>query len=326
RFNNLRTYLPDDLSKHPTSDINNLGNIKNYCSNGESDGTGCKTDLDKINGACLWLFEQLFVRNKKNINMAEYIIIWLSYMLNLKKESEITKLNDFYSKYIENNTHYTNCDNDVKDCSDTLKKITGYTNYKEIIDNKINVITIDINDMSKFYDAFKSLCNMYTELVAGELKCEKCLENAKEFVKTYDELNKNSNITKDSPYYQVLSTLSNDYHNFKNYLGNMPHLSPINIKENGVQNSGKIFEQSGQGFEQISEVPSSSSSITSKLIPVLSIIGVIGFLLGISYKYSLFGFRKRTQKQHLRENFYVVGQGYVCGSHIRDRIKYYIII
>ncbi|CDR19173.1 YIR protein [Plasmodium yoelii] len=240
--------------------------------------------------------------------MAEYIIIWLSYMLNLKKESEITKLNDFYSKYIENNTHYTNCDNDVKDCSDTLKKITGYTNYKEIIDNKINVITIDINDMSKFYDAFKSLCNMYTELVAGELKCEKCLENAKEFVKTYDELNKNSNITKDSPYYQVLSTLSNDYHNFKNYCSmnnvdcsNMPHLSPINIKENGVQNSGKIFEQNGQGFEQISEVPSSSSSITSKLIPVLSIIGVIGFLLGISYKYSLFGFRKRTQKQHLRE-------------------------
>ncbi|ETB57376.1 hypothetical protein YYC_04792, partial [Plasmodium yoelii 17X] len=291
RFNNLRTYLPDDLSKHPTSDINNLGNIKNYCSNGESDGTGCKTDLDKINGACLWLFEQLFVRNKKNINMAEYIIIWLSYMLNLKKESEITKLNDFYSKYIENNTHYTNCDNDVKDCSDTLKKITGYTNYKEIIDNKINVITIDINDMSKFYDAFKSLCNMYTELVAGESKCEKCLENANEFVKIYDELNKNPNITKDCPYYQVLSTLSNDYDNFKNYCSmnqvdcsNMPLLSPINTKENGVQNYGHISKQNGQSFEQISEVTSSSLSITSKLIPILSIIVAIPIFLGIFYK------------------------------------------
>ncbi|VTZ71598.1 PIR protein [Plasmodium yoelii] len=308
RFNNLRTYLPDDLSKHPTSDINNLGNIKNYCSNGESDGTGCKTDLDKINGACLWLFEQLFVRNKKNINMAEYIIIWLSYMLNLKKESEITKLNDFYSKYIENNTHYTNCDNDVKDCSDTLKKITGYTNYKEIIDNKINVITIDINDMSKFYDAFKSLCNMYTELVAGESKCEKCLENANEFVKIYDELNKNPNITKECPYYQVLSTLSNDYDNFKNYCSmnqvdcsNMPLLSPINTKENGVQNYGHISKQNGQSFEQISEVTSSSLSITSKLIPILSIIVAIPIFLGIFYKYSLFGFRKRTQKQNLRE-------------------------
>ncbi|VTZ71608.1 PIR protein [Plasmodium yoelii] len=301
RFNNLRTYLPDDLSTAKNSDIHKLGNIKNYCSNGKSDGTGCKNDLDKINGACLWLFDQLLLKNKYNINMAEYIIIWLSYMLNLKNDQKIKNFNDFYTNYIENNTYYTNCDNAGKDCSDSLQKITGYTNYKDIIDKKKELMSINWEYRSKFYDAFKSLCNMYTELLAENSKCEKCLENANEFVKTYDELNKNPNINKDSLYYQVLSTLSNDYNNFKNYCNmndvdcsDIPPLPDIKTAQNPVQSSEPSPELS-------SEVTSSSSSITNKLIPVLSIIVAIPIFLGIFYKYSLFGFRKRTQKQHLRK-------------------------
>ncbi|EAA16390.1 putative yir1 protein, partial [Plasmodium yoelii yoelii] len=291
RFSNLRNYLPDDSSTAKNSDIHKLGNIKDYCSNGKSEETGCKTDIDKINGACLWLFEQLILKNKKGINMAEYIIIWLSYMLNLKNDKKIKNFNDFYTNYIEKNGYYIKCDNRGNDCSDELKEITKYTNYKEIIDTKKELLNINFEYLSKFYDAFKSLCNMYTELAAGESKCKKCLENANEFVKTYDELNKNSNITKDNPYYQVLSTLSNDYDNFKNYCNenkvdcsDIPSLSPINTKENGVQNYGKISEQNRQSFENISEVTSSSSSITSKLVPVLSIFGAIAFFLGISYK------------------------------------------
>ncbi|VTZ73063.1 PIR protein [Plasmodium yoelii] len=301
RFNTLRNYLPDDLSKHATNDIHKLGNIKKYCSNGESDGTGCKNDLDKINGACLWLFDQLLLKNKNSINMAEYIIIWLIYMLNQKKYEGINDFNDFYTKYIQNNRYYIKCDNDGADCGNSLKIITEYTNYKEIIDIKKELLNINFEYLSKFYDAFKSLCNMYTELHAGESKCEKCLENAKEFVKTYDELNKHPNITKDSPYYQVLSTLSNDYHNFKNYCddngvdcSDIQPLSPIKVKENSVQSSAHHHVHN-------SGVTSSSSSITNKLIPVLSIIVAIPIFLGIFYKYSLFGFRKRSQKQHLRE-------------------------
>ncbi|EAA19624.1 putative yir1 protein, partial [Plasmodium yoelii yoelii] len=57
-------------------------------------------------------------------------------------------------------------------------------------------------------------------------------------------------------------------------------------------------EQSGE-TGHISEV-TSSSSIVSKLIPVVSIFAAISIFLGISYKYSLFGFRKRVQK-HLRK-------------------------
>ncbi|ETB57295.1 hypothetical protein YYC_04871, partial [Plasmodium yoelii 17X] len=144
RFDTLRNYFPDDLSTPKNNGINHLGNIKNYCSNGESGEKECKTDLDKINGGCLWLFDQLFVKNQKSdINIAEYIIMWLSYMLNLKKESEITKLNDFYSNYIENNTHYINCNNDGEDPSKSLKGITGYNNYKEIIDTKKELFNIN---------------------------------------------------------------------------------------------------------------------------------------------------------------------------------------
>ncbi|CDS44249.1 YIR protein, partial [Plasmodium yoelii] len=284
RFDKLRKYLPDELNKSTNLDFKSLGNFVNYCSNGESKGTECKTELDKINAACLWLFEQLILKNKNDINMAEYIIIWLSYMLNLNNDQKINNLNDFYTNYIKKNTYYTNCDNDGKNCSDTLQKKTGYTNYKEIIDKKKELMSINLGDMSKFYDAFKSLCNMYTELVANNKQCMPCLENANEFVKIYDELNKNPNITKDGPYYQVLSTLLNDYNNFKKYCSmnnvdcnDIPSLSPINTKENGVQSSAHNDVQNYG-------VTSSSSSITSKLIPVLSIIIAIPIFLGIFYK------------------------------------------
>ncbi|VTZ79759.1 PIR protein [Plasmodium yoelii] len=306
RFDKLRNYLPDDLSKAKNSDIHSLGSIRDYCSNGESEGIGCKTDLDQINGGCLWLFEQNIINNIDSLSKDKfkiiiiYIIIWLNYMINLKKDGKINNINDFYTQYIEKNTYYASCKKNDNDCSNSLKEQTGYNNFKEFIEKNEYLLNINYDDVSKFYAAFKSLCNMYTELDANDTKCDKCLENVKEFVKKYDELNI-SDITKDSPYYQVLSTLSDDYNNFKNYCkvnnvdcNHIQTLSPIKIKENGVQGSA---HNDVQHFE----ATSSSSSITNKLFIVLSIFGAIAFFLGISYKYSLFGFRKRTQKQHLRE-------------------------
>ncbi|VTZ78731.1 PIR protein [Plasmodium yoelii] len=301
RFDTLRNYFPDDLNSHTSKDINDLGSIKNYCSNGESGETNCKTYLDKINAGFLWLFDQLFVKNQiSDINIAEYIIIWLSYMLNLKKESEITKLNDFYSNYIEINTHYTNCNNDRGDCSKSLKEITGYTNYKEIIDKKKELFNIDFEYMSKFYDAFKTLCNMYTEIDANDKNNKNYLDCAKKFVEKYNELNDPNN-TKDNAYYQVLSTLSNYYNNFKNFCESIT----IDCSDIPLLPDIKTTQISEQSFETSSELSSkvtpSSSSVTNKLIPVLSIIVAIPIFLGIFYKYSLFGFRKRTKKQHLKE-------------------------
>ncbi|ETB58005.1 hypothetical protein YYC_04283 [Plasmodium yoelii 17X] len=311
RFDKLRNYLPDDLNISKGSDIHSLGNIKKYCSNGESEGTGCKTDLDKINGGCLWLFEQNIINrisdfgdssDEKHKVFIIYIMLWLNFKLNQTTHAKNTEFKDFYNKYIENNTYYTNCkkikNND--DCSSSLKEATGYNNFKEFIEPNKCLMNIGINDVSNLYDAFKSLCNMYTELSANNPQNKKYLENAREFVEKYEKLNVSA-ISEDSPYYKVLSTLSNDYNNFKNYCKNnkndcsdIPLLPNIKTKENGVRNS----EPSP---EHISEVTPSSSSITNKLIPVLSIIVAIPIFLGIFYKYSLFGFRKRTKKQHLKE-------------------------
>ncbi|ETB57279.1 hypothetical protein YYC_05075 [Plasmodium yoelii 17X] len=269
RFDKLRNYFPDELNKPTKNDIHILGNIKNYCSNGESEETGCKTDLDKINGGCLWLFEQNIINNIDSLSEDKfkiiiiYIMMWLNYMINLKKDGEINNLNDFYTKYIETNMYYTNCKKDDKDCNSTLNDKTGYDSFKEFIEKNRYLLNISFDDVSKFYAAFKSLCNLYTELDSNDTKCKKCLESAKEFVKKYDELNV-SDIAEYSPYYQILSILSKDYSNFKIYCkdnqvdcNDIPLLSPINTTKKKLQSSELNFEDT-----------SSSSPITNKLIPV----------------------------------------------------------
>ncbi|ETB58014.1 hypothetical protein YYC_04281 [Plasmodium yoelii 17X] len=295
QFSELRKYYPDELGTSSEHDFHQNGNIKDYCPNGDA-GNRCETEPDKIKAGCLWLFEQLFLENKKNTNTVQYIITWLSYKLNQKTYNEINNLNDFYNKCIKDNTHYINCKQGSQDCSTSLKDNTGYNNYKEIIDKRKKLLNINIENMSKFYDAFKPLCNMYTEFNANNTHNKKSLENASQFVKKYSELNDPNN-TKDEDYFQVLSKLSNDYNNLKTYCDSnsvdcidIPSLTQTKTEEIGVGD-----------FELSSEVTSSSSSITNKLIPVLSIIVAIPIFLGIFYKYSLFGFRKRTPKQHLRE-------------------------
>ncbi|CDS44221.1 YIR protein [Plasmodium yoelii] len=272
QFDILRSSFSDDLENYDSIDFHQNENIKYYCSSGESGKTECKTDLDKINAGCLWLFEQLFLKNGKNINTVEYIIIWLSYKLNKKTYAEIKNLNDFYTKCIENNTHYTNCKQSDQDCSTSLKNKVGYQNYKEIINKRKNLFNISIENMSKIYDVFKPLCNVYTELGGSNTLSEKSLKDAKQIVEKYNELNV-SDISEDSPYYRVLSTLLNDYNNLKEYCGSSSvgcidtlSLTPTETEESGMQSSEKICNDT----------------------PSFSIC-------------SLFVLRKRAQKQYLRE-------------------------
>ncbi|CXI72254.1 BIR protein [Plasmodium berghei] len=307
--------------------------LNGYCTN-----NNCNSNLEKINAGCLYLLDAFFKDSsvfssvaKNNINIVEYIIMWLSYMLNLIKNEQGNSLEYFYDIYIKNHEKYTN-------------SITGvdayYNSYKDLIDKKNDLINMDIKDISKFYDAFNTLCMMYIEFNEKTLHCSNCLQNANKFVNKYKEMNQNSVITSNNSYAQLLSTLSNDYDNFKNYCNskgvnctNLPSLATIEeiqtseknseqlsahsseqTVSSSLQDSEHIFAQSSkhiytQGSEQISEqrstqspgVTSPSSSIGNKLFTVLSVFGAISFFLGISYKYSLSGFRKRAQKQYLRE-------------------------
>ncbi|SCL94573.1 CIR protein [Plasmodium chabaudi adami] len=277
-------------------------NINNYC-DGDGDVDNCKTDLDKINAACFALFEIFFKDSdslmkhaKNNINIAAYILAWLSYILSLKENEGIKNINGFYEKYIKDKRKYNN----------HIPGVYGYTSYQNLIDKYIELISNDIEQMSKFYAPLKSLCGMHTECNRYKSNCANCLEKAQDFADKYNKLNGDSNNNESDSYKNVLYSLSTDYNNFKKYCA-----------ENcGDCNDTSSFPEieAPQGSFQIFEATSSSSSIASKLIPVLLIFVAIPIFLGIAYKYSLFGFDKRLHRKYLREKV----------KKIKNKMNHYI--
>ncbi|EAA19874.1 putative yir1 protein [Plasmodium yoelii yoelii] len=282
RFDYLIKFFPDELGKIASRDIHSLGNINNYCSNGISRDKNCNTDIDKIKGAFLWLFEQNIINRISSLSTDQpkvfiiYIMIWLSYMLNLKDIKKFKNINEFYEEHIKHNTHYTNNKNCGDDCNSILKDQLGYNNFKEFIEENECLMNIDINDISKFYDAFKLLCEIYDECKGKSPDCAKCSQVANKFVVKYNELNNVFDISESSPYYQVLSTLSTDYDNFKNECSVKCSNSSFPTIE-----KKKITVNSS---EQNSEAIAQSSSIGNKLFIVLSIFAAIPIFLGIVYK------------------------------------------
>ncbi|VTZ79231.1 PIR protein [Plasmodium yoelii] len=300
-FNIVIKNYPDESKITEEHDIHGIDGIEKYCVDEE-----CKTELDKINAACLWLLNENISKGIDDLNNEDvksfiiYIMIWLNYMLNLKNDGKITNLNEFYTKHIENNTHYTNCTNGDNGCI-KLKGKTEYNNFKEIIFKNMDFSNIDFKDISKFYEAFKLLCKLHDELNEGNLECTKYLGYANKIVRKFKELNESSSVTRNTLYIQTWSTLSTDYDNFKeDYSGNcvdIPSFPSIKTPQH-VQSSE---EHSEHGSVESSDVISSSLSIVKKLILALSIFSAITIFLGIFYKCSLFVLRKRAQKQHSRE-------------------------
>ncbi|EAA17277.1 putative yir4 protein [Plasmodium yoelii yoelii] len=251
RFENIWIAFPDTLS-NGNYQFKDYEIINSYCNN------NCTNELDKVNAICLWLFEKNFENNssfvnnaKSNIDIVEYIIIWLSYMLSLKSHEEITNINDFYVKYIKDDAKYN-------------KKIDGvnaYNSYKDLIDKKQYLMNINKNVIYKFYNALKSLCNMYNEFNDDNPDCKTYSEKAKEFVEKYKELNEYYNNTKGSPYDHVLSTLSNDY----------------NILKSKCDSDKSINFPSLPTFSRRSVIKSTLTSITFIFVAV-------SILFGISYK------------------------------------------
>ncbi|SCL89300.1 CIR protein [Plasmodium chabaudi chabaudi] len=234
----------------------------------------CNTDFDKINAVCFWLFKQVMldsssssIKEKINTDIIHYIMTWLIYMLRLKDDDKTDNVTKFNNKCINYDMNYIN----------SIKDTNAYKTYKGLIDSKLYLMNAGIKDISKFYDAFRSLCNMYNEFNEDNPVCSTYLVKANEFVQKYNELNNASDITKDSLYYQVLSTLSNDYDNF-------------------IKKRGAVCVD----FPPLSAY-SQSSSTKSAIISVTFIFVAIPIFLGIAYKYSLFGFDKRLHKQYLRE-------------------------
>ncbi|ETB58554.1 hypothetical protein YYC_03856 [Plasmodium yoelii 17X] len=209
--------------------------------------------------------------------LVEYAILWLSYKLNQKKENGTTRLNDFHTGHIKRNDCYSE---HIATNNDKGNKI-----YMEVIDRKIEPMDIDIKDISNFYDAFKSLCNMYSEIDPKETQCKTCLENAGEFFENCEKVKNAFDINKGSSYLQLWSSLSNDYNIFKQ-------------------------EYKTRCYNVSSVVACPRSSITKNTLIIIAIIFVAAsILLGVSYKSS------------------TISGIFLCwGTHIRVRVKYYIVL
>ncbi|ETB60842.1 hypothetical protein YYC_02125 [Plasmodium yoelii 17X] len=282
KFDFLRTYLPDDLSVNGTLELKDHDNFKKYCPITDSGKNECDNDLGKITAGFLWLLEECYSAFKKKTHDENsinaffmHMISWFSYKLKQKSVSESTKIYDYYSKHVIDSGKY----------NEFISAAYTISDLKEFMDKRNDLLNINIEDMSKFYDAFNLLCIMYDK-VAQNKKDDKLLNDAKYFVKKYQELNGYSNNADDSSYRQILSSLSTNYDDLKTKCKNDLTLPEIT----------EFFSlASTSGFTSL------SSSTGNKLFTVLSIFGAIAFFLGISYKYSLFGFRKRAQKQYLKE-------------------------
>ncbi|EAA16063.1 putative yir3 protein, partial [Plasmodium yoelii yoelii] len=255
----------------------------------------CDNDDNKISSAFI-AFLVYFkdfgnIKNLDSEKLAEYAILWLGHKLNQKTQNGTTTLNDFYNNHIKTNSKY-----DDKTIGDSYNKINND------IKQKIKSMDIGIEDISNFYEVIKLLCMMDGKFDKKEPQCNTCLENAEEFYEKYEKLINALDINKGSSYSQLLYSLSNDYKNFeKKYNVKCKNASPLSACPRSSVTKSPVTEC------PVTNSPMTNSPVTecpvtkSILIPIAIIFVVASFFFGISYKYSLFGFRKRGQKQHLRE-------------------------
>ncbi|CAD2096746.1 CIR protein PIR protein [Plasmodium vinckei petteri] len=239
--------------------------ILKYCPHPDESGYGtCFTYLQMARSGVINLLENLEKYNLEYDKLAEYAILFLSYKLKQHSQLKWTNLNNFYTSHIKNNKDYNKI------------KVNGLT-CKEIIDKKKDLMNMNIKERSKFNDPFSILVLLYNEIKKNNKDCKNLSQKANEFVQNFKELNEDSNINGNASYRKLLSTLSDDYDNFKIYFAEKcSHCSDLPT------------------LPEIKTPP-------SKLIPALSTFSVIPVFLGIAYKYSLFGVDKLFQRQYLRK-------------------------
>ncbi|SCL87957.1 Plasmodium variant antigen protein Cir/Yir/Bir, putative, partial [Plasmodium berghei] len=175
--NELMNITNEKLSKF-YAPFKSLCNMYNEFNENKKDCTNCLNDANEFSKKYKELSEDYSITNdsscnkilnneKSNINAVEYIIIWLSHMLNLK-DSTGNILTNFYKIYIKNQEKYKN----------TINGVEGCNNYDDLIYKKNELMNITNEKLSKFYAPFKSLCNMYNEFNENKKDCTNCLNDA----------------------------------------------------------------------------------------------------------------------------------------------------
>ncbi|CAD2114510.1 PIR protein CIR protein [Plasmodium vinckei] len=303
-INKIDNYFKEDWNGQLTVS-NKYGSIHDYCHYGDTSGN-CNGYFEMTSSGVIHLLKMLKDNHKLEDNqLAEYAILWLIYKLNVQEKNGEMNLNNFYTKYIETNKHYNN-----------KIKGDGSLTYMEIIDKIKDLMNINNEEISKFSYPFSILFYLYDTVYYGYVECKNKSNYAKNFADKFEELNNDSNNIEGSLYNKMISTLSDDYNKLKNIyhsknkscdFPSLPELNPKkgpaqNVVDNSVE---KTVEKPGQSSAQLTALPSegtsSSSSISTTLIPGLSVVSVIPLFFGIAYKYSLFGIDKLFQRQYIRK-------------------------
>ncbi|SCL86439.1 CIR protein [Plasmodium chabaudi adami] len=282
-------YFGEEKKQNGTITQVTNGAIHNYCHYESNSGDGkCSDYFQMTSSGVIHLLENLKKYGLDDDKLADYAILWLSYKLKLKENNTVKKLSDFYNSYIGKNNDYNN-------------KINGNDGptYKEIIDKKKDLMDMNISEIFKLEAPFNILYFLYHEIYDKNSFCKEYSNYANQFVQKFGDLNNDSNNIQDSSFSQILSTLLNDHNNLINKYCkescSFSSISQLTPKKKPVESSEQPTLLNPEGTP-------SSSSILNTVIPVLSTFSVISLFLGIAYKYSLFGFGKRSQKRYLREN------------------------
>ncbi|SCL85411.1 Plasmodium variant antigen protein Cir/Yir/Bir, putative, partial [Plasmodium chabaudi adami] len=167
KFNNVWSDFSDSVDEYGNYTFNDDGYSTNLFTNKK-----CDNDIDKVNAVSFWLFVQNFGDNfsltknvDSNTNIFHYIMIWLIYTLKLKSDDKVMEF-------------YNTCINPDQDYISSIKDTNSYDIYKDPISSKLYLMNRDIKDISKFYDALKSLCNMYNEFEGDNSDCTPNLDYA----------------------------------------------------------------------------------------------------------------------------------------------------
>ncbi|EAA18298.1 putative bir1 protein [Plasmodium yoelii yoelii] len=271
----------------------------------------CDNDIYKIDAGCLWLFNKFYgdsnnFSNNANakIGVAVYIMVWLGYKLNKMLNTQFSNLNEFYSKHMKT----------VNEYKQSITGVTEYTSYIDLINKHNYVVNISNENVPKFYDAFKILCNMINNVDKKD-GGKAYLEYANKFVDEYEKLFNDNNNVEGNSYNKLLCTMSNDYTVFGKTVANpkmrnkLPELTTK--KKTQITSSPNVsqMDTSSPGTStSVSEIEISdpdlmppSLSILNKLIPISLIFVAILILLGIAYKVNNKSIKKYIQHRVICE-------------------------
>ncbi|SCL85724.1 CIR protein [Plasmodium chabaudi chabaudi] len=285
----------------------------------ECDSNGLKVGSAFI--ALLKLFKSVDDEDKlESDKLAEYAVLWLSYKIKQNKKI-LFGVSNIYEMITHNE---------------------WYTDYREYIDKKKNIMGLYDSYLINLYKLLKKICDTINKC-NDPSKTKECIENAKMCATLYQHCADNCPWKRDcSPYCNVLSNLKSDYDKFRETNHNKNDLPELKLPDGGescesyCKSKGQKLNAEDQVTEEqksvtptensLSDQPSPEvsdsqegqldepnsitlSSVTSTNInngnklPYIAVPFVlIPIILGISYKYLIHGRGKKVKKKKNAKN------------------------